>query len=70
MRPIHSLHILLRIPIVLDENDGVRTCQIQTQPAYTGREEQYVIAGIAVEPVYNVLSLSSFDTAIKTQRLH
>lgn len=70
MRPVHGLQILLRVPVVLHEDDRIRPRQIQPQPAHARRQQQAVIARIRVELIDNRLPLGSFDAAVETKELY
>ena len=60
MGAIHGLDILLRVPVMFHENDGVCTCKVETQSTNAGSQEQDVITGVGVETVDNVLALGCF----------
>ena len=57
MGAIHGLHIFLRIPIMLHEDDGIGTSQIKTQTTNACCEEEHIVARVAVESVDDVLTL-------------
>ena len=42
MSAIHGLDVLLRIPVMLDENDCIGACQIEAQTADTGRKQETI----------------------------
>ncbi len=58
MRPVHRLQILHGVPIVIHEDHRVRSCQIQSQTADTGCEEQDIDARVVVEPLDDSMALS------------
>ena len=49
MSSIHSLQILHRVPIVLDEDDRIRSCEVESESSDLRREKENVDAGIRVE---------------------
>ena len=67
MSAIHSLDVLLRIPVMLDKDDSVGTSQVQTKTTNTSSQQERIVGWIRVELVDNVLAFGSFDAAVKTR---
>lgn len=43
MRAVHGLNVLLRVPVMLDEDDRISTSQVESETTNTGCQEQDVI---------------------------
>jgi hypothetical protein len=70
MGAIHSLDILLRVPVMLNEDDSVSTSQIETETTDTGSQEQGIVGRVRVELVDNVLTLLSRDRTVEAHELN
>lgn len=54
--PIHRLHILRGIPIVIHKDDRIRSRQGQSQSSHARREQQDIDARIRVEGLDNIVT--------------
>jgi hypothetical protein len=64
MGAVHGLDVLLWVPVVFDKDDGIGACEIETETADAGGEEEDVVGGIRVEFVDDFLALRGFDCAV------
>lgn len=70
MRPIHRLQVLHRIPVVLDEDDGVRTGQVESEPADVGRQEQAVDGRVRVEGLAHGVTFRDIGSTVQAHIGH
>ena len=70
MSAIHSLDVLLRIPVMLDKDDSVGTSQVQTKTTNTSSQQERIVGWIRVELVDNVLTLLSRNCTIESHELY
>ena len=50
MRSVHGLKILHRVPVVLDEYDGVGAREVEPEAADAGSQQEQVDARVRVKP--------------------
>lgn len=65
MGPIHRLEVLHRVPVMLNEYDGIRSRQGQSQATDVGCEKQAVDTGVGVERLDNGMALLRIRTSIQ-----
>mmetsp|Transcript_8820 Transcript_8820/g.30300 ORF Transcript_8820/g.30300 Transcript_8820/m.30300 type:complete len:216 (+) Transcript_8820:210-857(+) len=49
VRPVHGLHVHHRVPVVLEEEDGVRGGQVEPQPPDPRRQQEHGDGGIPLK---------------------
>ena len=68
MRAIHGLDVLLRVPIVLDEDDSVGSCQVETETTSTSREDEDLVIGVGGVEELNVAgTILGLRTTVKAE---
>ncbi|KAI6767175.1 hypothetical protein HG531_011535 [Fusarium graminearum] len=70
MGSVHGLEIFLGVPVMLDKDDRISTCQVQTETSNASGQQEHVVGRVAVELVDNVLSLVGFHRTVETEVRH
>ena len=67
---VHRLQVLHGVPVVFDEDDGVRPGEVEAQPAHAGAEKQEVNAGVSVELGHNGVALVGRHRPVQSEVAH
>ena len=67
VRAVHRLHVLHRVPVVLEEDDGVRRGQVEAQASDVRRQEQDGDRGVGLEGRRDAETLGGRDAAVEAQ---
>jgi hypothetical protein len=70
MSAIHGLDVLLRIPVMFNEDDSVSTSQVETKTTNTSSEQESIVGWVRVELVDNVLALLRLHCTIESHELY
>lgn len=54
MGSVHRLKIFHWIPVVLYENDYVRSCKRETQATYCCRKQQDLVGAVVIKQIYRL----------------
>jgi hypothetical protein len=70
MSPVHGLQILHGIPVVVDKDDGIGTCQIETETSDRSGQQEDIDARIGIVGLHNGMSLFRVDRTVHAHVCH